>query len=85
MPSSRYARLNPFAGPHLTADPTAEEPLQFSNLIPDPSYSPSPSARAGNETKKKRSKASEPAVPVVGSNGLAYTGFNGDVPRPAPR
>ncbi|KIW95070.1 uncharacterized protein Z519_03652 [Cladophialophora bantiana CBS 173.52] len=58
MLSSRYANLNLFGGSRLTSSPISEEPLQFSNTIPDSTYNPLPAFTsddgAARSSKKQR-------------------------------
>jgi hypothetical protein len=87
MPSSRYARLNPFGISQQTASPVAEEPLQFSNVIPDPSYNALPTSHVSDETlnsasKKNRFRVKHRAV-LGTTDGLPYTGFDPNInPQP---
>ncbi|OCT52070.1 hypothetical protein CLCR_09273 [Cladophialophora carrionii] len=90
MQSSRYARLNPFGSSHLPASPIVEEPLHFSNLIPDSSYNPAPSSYVSDESlnnisKKQRLKVQNRSI--SGGDGLSYTGFdpNADLRSPKRR
>ncbi|KIW67638.1 hypothetical protein PV04_06875 [Phialophora macrospora] len=89
MQSSRYARLNPLGGFQRTASPISEEPLQFSNQIPDSAYNPAPSSHVSDESlnhapKKQRLRVKNRSVSGT-ADGLPYTGFDPNIDLRSPK
>ncbi|KAJ9606857.1 hypothetical protein H2200_008867 [Cladophialophora chaetospira] len=89
MPSSRYARLNPFGNAQQTASPVAEEPLQFSNVIPDAADHTSPSSHLGDEALNKSSRKSlfraKDRKASSTTDALPYTGFDTNIDSRPPK
>ncbi|EXJ59035.1 hypothetical protein A1O7_06466 [Cladophialophora yegresii CBS 114405] len=91
MQSSRYARLNPFGSSQPSASPIAEEPMHFSNPIPNSSYNPVPTSHVSDESLDSTSEKQRVTVQnrlISGtSGGLPYTRFdaNADLRSPTNR
>ncbi|KIX04649.1 uncharacterized protein Z518_05519 [Rhinocladiella mackenziei CBS 650.93] len=90
MPASKYARLNPFGGSQLTSGPIVEEPLQFSNVIPDPPYTPVAFHQISDDSldslaKQQRTKPNGRSDPNAGTENLDYTGFDGNISSRPPK
>ncbi|KIX94496.1 uncharacterized protein Z520_09882 [Fonsecaea multimorphosa CBS 102226] len=85
MPTSRYAKFNPFGGSQLTASPISEEPLQFSNIIPDsafdslPGSSPSDNG-AEKSSKKQRARVSSRKISSKSTGHIPYGTLDGSRP-----
>ncbi|OQU98476.1 hypothetical protein CLAIMM_04261 [Cladophialophora immunda] len=85
MPRSRYARFNPFGGSELTASPISEEPLQFSNIIPDSAFNPLPGSSPSDEgadrySKKQRARFSDRQISSKSTGDVPYGALEGGRP-----
>ncbi|OAG43846.1 hypothetical protein AYO21_02073 [Fonsecaea monophora] len=85
MPSSRYAKFNPFGGSQLTDSPISEEPLQFSNIIPDSAFSPLPGSSpsdhdADRHSKKEWATVGDRHISSKSTNDIAYGALDGSRP-----
>ncbi|OAP60881.1 hypothetical protein AYL99_05883 [Fonsecaea erecta] len=86
MPGSRYSKFNPFGGSQLTASPISEEPLQFSNIIPDSAFSrlagSSPSDDGvDRDSNKQRGRVNGRQLSSKSTGDIQYGVLDGSRPR----